>query len=437
MTSVSTLVERLWGNSFELHCLHIEVRGRSDSGKPYFRGPGFLSGATTGALQFHLYHLARVKPLIWTQLQESLRQGTEVLRVFATDMDGVHWVGSWCPGINLQLDHQGRCLISGELDQLAARLPLTAFEPERNLTALYYLDVPRLPMLSGAEVQTLRDGQVEETRYLYDRSKLDFGGAEVMISTDEANHKLMVSCAHRPGWLPPICEVGLADAISFVTATVLSPRLTVRYQQDHAQFFVRRTPAQPRRFALPAIAKGPPVGPPMAVWDVFLAFLKDCEHRQQFDSTPLARAFHEVALASTGTVHGFVLTLVATIEELTYQIVGKVKNPEKSKLKAVLSEFKKYVQNWGGDVGFKDRVLGILQSSLLAIPAKQHLEGLAVSGVVTPAQIKIWAQLRPKLAHGKIIDYADEQLAAKRDALITMFYGLARRLLDLPVPPPK
>ena len=59
---------------------------------------------------------------------------------------------------------------------------------------------------------------------------------------------------------------------------------------------------------------------------------------------------------------------------------------------------------------------------------RQHLKALATKGVVTADQIETWAQLRPKLAHGKIADY-DEELWRRRNQLITMVYRLATRLL--------
>jgi len=49
--------------------------------------------------------------------------------------------------------------------------------------------------------------------------------------------------------------------------------------------------------------------------------------------------------------------------------------------------------------------------------------------VVTESQIKVWKELRPKIAHGNVIDYADEKLWQNQDLLISMFHRLVLRLI--------
>jgi hypothetical protein len=50
---------------------------------------------------------------------------------------------------------------------------------------------------------------------------------------------------------------------------------------------------------------------------------------------------------------------------------------------------------------------------------------LSTQGILTSQQVEVWAEFRPKLAHGKITDYSDDQLWEKRNILISTFNRLA------------
>jgi len=57
------------------------------------------------------------------------------------------------------------------------------------------------------------------------------------------------------------------------------------------------------------------------------------------------------------------------------------------------------------------------------------LTKLKSQGLVTESQIKVWKELRPKIAHGNVIDYADEKLWQNQNLLISMFHRLVLRLI--------
>jgi hypothetical protein len=117
-----------------------------------------------------------------------------------------------------------------------------------------------------------------------------------------------------------------------------------------------------------------------------------------------------------------VLSLVVAVDDLVAGITGK--SPAVPDLK----ELKEYIKKWTGDAKLKKSAVAVVSSMLSRTSTRQHLNELATKGVVTSAQIQVWEQLRPKLAHGKIADY-DENLWINRNQLIGMVYRLAARLL--------
>jgi hypothetical protein len=184
--------------------------------------------------------------------------------------------------------------------------------------------------------------------------------------------------------------------------------------------FIRETPSDlESRFPRPIFYQGPR---DRNFWDLFLAFLVDCKAKKEFDGTPLARLFSELAYASTGTIHVLVLSLVVAVDDLVARITGQ------SPPVPDLEDLKEHIKGWTGNAEPKKSAIAVVSSMLSRTSTRQHLKELATKGVVTAAQIQIWEELRPKLAHGKIADY-DEDLWSNRNQLIGMVYRLAARLL--------
>jgi hypothetical protein len=275
-------------------------------------------------------------------------------------------------------------------------------------------------MLEVANIQRSRGEEVERRSTHWDRTVLEFEGATVLISKDDEKNRTVVSSAHIEGWGPPYCEVGLADAVGFACATAKRPRITMRYFDDKATLFVRETPSDVEsRIPRPIFYRGPR---DRNFWNLFLAFLADCKAKKEFDGTPLARLFSELAYASTGTIHVLVLSLVVAVDDLVAQITGQ------SPPAPDLEELKEYINQWRGNAELKKSAIAVVSSMLSRTSTRRHLKELSAKGVVSPAQIQVWEELRPKLAHGKVADY-DENLLACRNQLTGMVYRLAARLL--------
>jgi DNA-binding transcriptional ArsR family regulator len=237
---------------------------------------------------------------------------------------------------------------------------------------------------------------------------------------DEEESRTIVSMQHSGQLKPPDCEAALADAIGFVCAMAVRPRATVRYLDNRALVFIRegRSDSQtglPRPIAYHGARD-------QNFWNLFLAFLRHCTGKNAFEGTPLGKLFSELVYASTGTIHGLVLSLAVAVDDLVGQIVGRQpRNPR-------IDELKAHIVEWTGDKELKESAIRLVMSILSRPSTQQHLTSLAKKGVVTPEQVAIWKQLRPKVAHGKVAEY-NEDLWQKRNELIGMVYRLAARVL--------
>jgi hypothetical protein len=425
MRSIGSIVDLIVGQSFEIECIKIKIRGQGRHAfeEPYFSGPGSITGDVTGNFRFRLYDTLDRSPKEIVRLSNLAAVRTEPMAIDADDYAGTEWTGAWfIPAIHVSPD-TARCFVTGEFPQLSTRVAFTAFERERNATVNYYASVPELPMLKKSHRHHIREDNVELVSIHWDRTDLNFAGADVKIILDEKKNRTRVSTTYRDEWRPPYCEVGLTDAFAFITATNLRPRITVRGFQEDALVFIRYTPEEPRTGMLRPIICNPSAE--KAFWDLFLAFLRNCEIQKQFYSTRFSRLFSELVPASTGTIHGIILSLVLAIEDLVDQLSEAVPTP------AGIEQLMAHVRTWPGDEALKTRAIGILSSFLGRTSTNENLRKLIQKRIVTEDQRRVWDDLRNRvaIAHGRLVDYDDEKLMEKRNQLITMFYRLSACLL--------
>lgn len=422
MRSIGSMIDEFLGRSFEIDCAKIEVMGEQDHEEPYFSGPGSITGDAEGFFHFRLYNILEKEPKDLIRLTHVARDCSEQMRLFADDYEGTNWTGgSFFPEIQISSE-TGKCLVTGKFPQLDTRIAFTSFDRQPNTTTILYSAGLRLPMLTGSKTQTIRGELIECETSRHDRCDLDFDGALITVSVDEEKGRTILSTTYSEGWKPPYCEVGLADAVAFVSATEMRPRITIRGFEEDAIVFLRFTPEQPRTGMPRPIAGIPPNRD--AFWKLFLAFLRYCAPQDAYFSTPLSRLFSELVPASTGTVHGLILSLVVAIEHVVDQIV------EPSPASSGTEEIIEYVRAWTGEEALKNRAVGILSSFLPQTSANEKLRRLVAKRVVTDEQRKLWNEFRQKVAHGKLVDYDDARLMEKRNQLIVMFYRLALRLLN-------
>jgi hypothetical protein len=412
MSDVESILKQILGRPFEIECPTVRIMGRHDFDEPLFKGPGILRGGIDGPIQFRIFD--DLPP----SREDNLRilkaiNSREPMRLFATDIDFTEWSGAWfSPSLGFDT---GRDTVSGTFPQLITRVKLTAGSEERNSTALYYTENLKLPRPEPIKISA--GDTVEKSPKRFDLHSIHRDGFRIVFSDNLVFGGTQVIAETHVELSPPIAEIALAESVEYVLCRPCRPRVTVRYLENDALVFIRECRVQVRT-GLPGPLRGSPVEF-RSIWEVFYAFLSQYFNRQEFASPETSRILQEVIRASTGTVHTFAASLVLGVEGVTQEIFKDQPNVTDPESESLLE----HIRCWSGDEARKKGLLGFLSTpSTVSL-----LHKLKSGGVVTGDQIKVWHKLRPKIAHGNVIDYADEKLWENQNLLIAMFHRVILR----------
>src|SRR5436309_2847207 len=85
------------GQSFEIDCVKIAIRGQSQNAiiTPYFSGPVSITGNADGVFKFRLYDTLDQAPEDLIRLSHVAEQGAEQMAFDADGYEGTSWTGSW------------------------------------------------------------------------------------------------------------------------------------------------------------------------------------------------------------------------------------------------------------------------------------------------------------------------------------------------------
>jgi hypothetical protein len=267
-----------------------------------------------------------------------------------------------------------------------------------------------------------RNGETVLRSRRTDHSRISDDEFSIEIREDFTSGFTEVIAQNRPGLIPPIAEIGLSDALVYVLCRISRPRVVVRSSDQDAQFIIRECNLNART-GLPDPIRGDPRKNTVC-WNIFKAFLRQYVGREELSRVSAGELVYEVITASNGTVHGFIASLVLAIENLFNQLA----EPPSEKSKEALKSLRQYLAEWSGDGETKERAEGLL-SGLARRSPKSILKALESASVLRPEEVKSWRALRPKIAHGEIVDVSDEEIWAHRGCLITMFHRLILRTI--------
>jgi hypothetical protein len=398
--AVGAIIESVIGTDFEIPCREIRVVLRTRSWEPepeLFAGAGYLRSKNGGEIYYELLDQRARSQDELNAVKQWLASGSNAFVIEAEAYTGVHWLGHWHIPEATWSEGAG-AIVRGRFPQITADL-----EPERDsrnesTSVLHYdglLDVP--PGVLDASI-SFCDGFLQ--------------------LTSESGHT--VATVSGSGVAGPLIEAWLDEALSFLLGYCVRHRVALRCQKERTLVFIRHASDQTRtgmpRPALPSGENEPFAG-------IMSHYLAHCATKDMF-SPPcsLSSVWCEVLLASTGTVHSFVFALVAAIEGIARDIAATwsreaAKDPE---------SLVKHVSLWQGDADLKRRALGML-TQLSAPSMRRILARLTAEGVLTSAQLDIWKALRPKLAHGQVLDYFHTDVVQWREQLVDLLYRLALR----------
>lgn len=422
--SIDELIEQLVGKPFEIECSDIRVFGELPHCPPLYKGPGILKSGKDGKITFRMHNQIEADPLALSSRQRLKPTGglepSNRVKIDADDYYGVGWTGAW----SIPRKHYTRgdkSVISGEFDQLTTRLPKLKGDKRKNLTEIVYGHRLDLPLTKWLESTKRRGRKLITKEYRAIQHDLDFKGSKISIFESDDGERTHVTAKGRPTFRPPHAEIWLADAIVFVTARLIYPRLWIRYFDDSALIFLRAAPSESRSGMPPPFA-----GCPMTqLWELFTLYLSECERQQKLGSVEISRWVNEVIIASTGTVQAFVLSLALCIENLIRQLLDELGVEATDKHQ--FQQLREHVLEWKGDSSIKDRALGIL-TMLGTQSVNEGLKRLRAEKTLSKKHVDAWKKIRPYLAHGRIIENPfDPVFWESRNLLIDMTYRLIFR----------
>ena len=419
-TQVDAVLNSVLGRTFEFVCSKIEVKTRSNVEEPLFQGPGTISGGVDGDISFRLFDQLQHSTARRRQILKVI-DGREPLRFFATDSHMTEWVGSWFVP-EVQGSKHSIAVVSGSVSRISARVPFLFGVDRKESTALYYAEQLPLTLQGVTEICKMRDGQVIDRKLRADHTTIADEGFSILLRESHDSGFTEVIAKNHAGLMPPIVELALVDSLIYVLCRICRPRVVVRFSDDDALVFVK-TCNLDARTGLPDPLIGTPSEGTLH-WEIFKAFLRQYIGRTDISSVTIARQLYEVISASNGTVHGFIVSLLLAIENL-FTALAAEPAPDSNEH---LLKLREHIKSWIGNQKIKDRALGLL--AMLNNPASTAiLKDLERDAVITANEAASWKSLRPKVAHGALVDVTDQEVWTHRGRLITMFHRLVLRTI--------
>jgi hypothetical protein len=431
MVFLSSLPEKYVGKQIEIDCVNVEIHRFEDNQPPIFKGPGVIRGDKAGRLSYKVYNQIQVNEEIFTYLKQIREENDPKktnLRLFAKGYDGMKWNGGWSiPALNIfQAPY---LLVEGKFDQLGARVEKLEGNRTTNSTELVFSDHFDLPLAGTVRVESFHGEEVISTSFWGDHHKIAFDDSVIRFQKSSDKSRLHVTASDGDQFTPPYVENWIAEALTFITARIIYPRMIIRHFEKDALVFIRATPRSIESGMLPPFSGGPDTRD--SFWKAFCAYLGKCKSVQQFEPLEMTKGFSELCLAGKGTLQGFLISLSIYVEFCVNLIFSSLENgtSEESDYKKKVEDLVQHVGAWDRDDAIKERAKGLL--SMLYKPSlPKRMDVLVEQGVITETQKKIWKKARPYLAHGNVIDFKkEEEFWHIHNHLISMVYRLIFRII--------
>ncbi len=431
MIFLSSLPEKYVGKQIEMDCVDVEIHRFEDNQPPIFKGPGIIRGDKSGRLSYKVYNQIQVNAEILAylkQIGEKNDPRKPNLRLFAQGYDGMKWNGAWSIPV-LNIFQAPYMLVEGEFDQLGARVEKIQGDRISNSTELVFSDHFDLPLAGTVKVESFHGEEVLSTSFWGDHHDVAFDDSLIRFQKSPDKSRLHVTAPDGDRFAPPYVENWITEALIFVTARMVYPRMIIRHFEKDALVFIRATPRSIESGMLPPFSSGPDTRD--FFWKAFCSYLGKCKSLQQFESLEMTKGFSELCLAGKGTLQGFLISLSIYIEFCVNLIFSSLEGSgsREDDYRKNVEDLVQHVGAWDRDDTIRERAKGLL--SMLFTPSlSKRMDILVGQGVITEIQKSTWKKARPYLAHGNVIDFKkEEEFWHIRNHLISMVYRLIFRII--------
>jgi len=362
----------------------------------------------------------------------------ELYRLVAIDSHGREWRSSPVRGrFSALADVGGRGEVVESIDTLSYR-DLHSRDDDPSVVLIFPTPPPVRFPLSGwtRQVHARHDEEVLMC-VTADHHQYQTEGCDVRIEHGNDDPLVVVVTPLDAEMVPWGFERRLLDALAFAFGRGFLPPLSLRTQAKHTDWYVCRGP-----YLDPQGMVRPPVLPTsgadhMSVWSLAAAYQNSIVREWPEASSvhdPLSAALAEIAIGSRGTFRSAALALAIGVEAIGNAIRLRERHPPKVQPSLQMDSFVEYVQRWEGDQTTRDFVLNRL-AQLKSPDLASCLYAFADAKNVDHAVIKTWKTMRPKLAHGALVDsYQQSPDDKQREAQmsIDLYYavlGLVYRMI--------
>jgi hypothetical protein len=421
--------EKYLQDNMEIDCVNISMFRFDDSDRknPIFQGPGTIMLNTDGRILYKIYNQNTITAEMFKYMHQDTNPNENACVFEGEDYLGIHWTGGWTvPQIPISaLNALQHVLIKGQIDLLTTQENLQD-KCKKTFTELYYVKYPRLPYDGNVKITTQTESKVLTTQFKRQYHTLDYNGSEICFVEDLDNKYLKVTVEHADGFEAPDVENWITQALMVSTGKTMQPKIIIRHNEDSTIMLILGRPY--------AVYNSMLLSPFLhfheqecEFWKFFMKYLCYCIQEKPLDNHPLTVGFIELSSVSKSTLKNFMCILVTYIEFCIDQIFEKNKIDNKS-----IQTIRDSVKNCEipkEDQDIKDRALGLL-SMLHAPRTLKRLNQLENKQIITKTQVKVWQNIRPKIAHGNILEFShyDSDVDSKRH-LVCMVYRLIFQII--------
>ncbi|MEE9130952.1 MAG: hypothetical protein V3T84_13110 [Phycisphaerales bacterium] len=367
-----------------------------------YRGPGEIHQTPGASLAFTLYSTGTQRfPGISETLPNAPGQlvGPEYYYTLrGTDLQGNVWLASRViPDISCAAETHGE-IVSGNLWQITSD-QRSDFPFGRPRLRAIYVRHPDVPFNRSTRRNIQWAGQTVGKSLSLDYVRLQRLNCIFRVATDFDGKALVASVEALKGPLPTQLVHRITDGLRFTTSSLFRERIVVI--QDRGDKRIQITSDAEQKLE-PKLC--PPLDPVHArvastdFWTMFSAYMgfyHKCAARNVLSP---ALEMHGILQGSCGSVETHALTLAVGVEALVAQLHPKLGSPNKQEEREMM-ELTTYLQEWDGDEGLKERMLGSLQR-FRSPSTNVRLRGLLRKGVIEKVHYDAWQSLRHPAAHG-------------------------------------
>lgn len=415
-----------------IDCKNIQAVTADDEEKLLFEGPGFIEICENGCIKYKMYNRVKLTGQSIKYLNFNISNLREFCRLKAEEYDGIIWYGDTWLCTSWGSDFNGCFVITGNIDQMETVIDYGNYKKAYPVStySIYYLDYPRIPFTETLKTHVELGGRVIRQSYRKNLIKVNFHGRDISLeeSIDQDYLRIYGKYDYNLG----VSSFGkwLMESLNFCVASILVPRMIVKYLDDSIEVFIKETRGDWRCSLIAPFMSDEQSG---SFKKAFCSYMNYCAKNDniKFSLLELSEVFLNICHASNSSQQNFMEALCIGCEYCFNKIVNPCEMSTISKrfLDKIENYIKSISDEFDIDTYQQNRIISFIGGLTYPAP-RQKLKLLVEKNIITQKQMQVWLKYRPKLSHGHTLYEANIEEVEKEIAqLICMFYRLVYQII--------